>query len=887
MRLNRALLTSIVANIALFCMLFGVLGLISHIHWHAAELPVYTIAGTVPGLFIGFALAAILFKKFWFTRALAVGIVAYGLLLSFVDLRFLIEQYHQPPMLMNLNLCLVGVALLCHKLIRGYRYINWLTALYGVVIGSYALINLWLPHPVLTSENNVFELSVFSILIVVVAVAIGIIDFLKGYNTRLIFQSTWLPMIVAQVITVGLWTYLSVTEVQNTYERGRVSIKQTGKAIDETLVRNQSELYHIVGRVERSSAKSQLADTRKEFLQLYQDNDMVDSVMLLQNGRAFWKTPSKALESYDHLLQKPYNRWLYQLSTRVDVAIDTQTKQPHVLMGLQLRNFIQPTFAIISYDAAHAMKQLPNSYFDVFTKVLILGKDAYISSDRNISSSEQAEALVKNAAILVLDSYQAVTGYPVPMYAVLSKPEALLTSVRLNQIVLFVGLVFAIVLAFAFLSNTRLREQKNEMRQLAIRDGVTALYRRAYLEQTIQRRLTSASDLGWVLFIDLDGFKPINDSLGITIGNKVLNVIAERLLALKPPHGMIARFSSDEFIMLTGPQHIMDVNPFCQQLLDAIRQRIEIDGFALHVTASIGVYQLDKQTTQATDAIQRADVAMTTAKSDGGNTFRFYSSDMARHYEQALILRNELQEALDNDDIEVFYQPILDAATGSISHVEALARWRKQGGSFISPGLFIPIAEQTGQIIQLSQYIMHKAISDIAGLPHQHNIGLAINLSIQQFSRSNVVSDIMRSIRQTGFNTAKLSVELTESVLIHDANMVKGVLNRFRNEGIKVAIDDFGTGYSNLTYLNQLPIDILKIDQSFSRAVDKADGHYPLLESVIGLAHSMEKTIVVEGIETAEQEQFFKQKGCELLQGFYYSKPVELQQLLKLLQTKH
>tara|TARA_B100000700_G_scaffold325724_1_gene435258 strand:+ start:5195 stop:7255 length:2061 start_codon:yes stop_codon:yes gene_type:complete len=457
--------------------------------------------------------------------------------------------------------------------------------------------------------------------------------------------------------------------------------------------------------------------------------------------------------------------------------------------------------------------------------------------------------------------------------------DPILIAAQTSLMVYFVGFVFSIVLTFAFFTNTRLRVEKDKISYIAQHDSTTGLYRRSYLEQYIQNHLDNHGHSGWVIFIDLDGFKPINDSLGQSTGNIVLTTIAKRLLDDKPHFAKVARFSSDEFIIFVKTVKDFKVEDYCQQLINLIREKIAIDEFYLHVTASLGVYRIENRETSAEDAIQRADVAMSSAKKLGGNNFVLYQDKMAKHYHEALCLRNRLQIALDNNQLDVHYQPIIDAQSGRIKAVEALARWPQQDGSFISPGKFIPVAEQTGQITQLSQFVMSKAIRDMAPMCRKHGIRLSLNLSVQQFHQTDIAQDLINLCKTYHFNPSDLCAELTESVVAKDIKLVKQKLTTLNEAGIQIAIDDFGTGYSSLSYLSDLPIDILKIDKSFTDQVTQANTEYPLVDSIIYMAQQLNKTIVVEGIEDAVQHDYFSARGCHYLQGFKFYKPMPLADL--------
>lgn len=876
MPVNRALLLSILTNIALLAMLLGAAGFVNQVVLKESTLPVLTALGSAPGLFIGASLIFITLNKTLLARLCGLCCAAYALLLWFGGLQAVSAQFHQPPDVMIVNLLLVGIYFATFQMHR----LSWpqaiVTASFGIVLGCTALAEIWFTDHKLIAANNIFELSIFALMIVLIAIAIVIAHLLSGRTQLSRSAMAWFPALLVQSVAISFWVYLTAAELSDIQQRGILSIQQTGEALDKTIAHNEALLARYAERVV-SNREAPHYVLYNDALRLQKDASNIDAISIVQNDNIIWQSPSKSAQNYEHIATPFYQRWLSKIDDGFKITLDRQASLPTALMAAKLTLPETRSFIIFHLDVARSMASTSDSYFDVFTKIVRIGNNTYISDEPDALNSEQSLWLIENSSVVVQRQYQLEVGYPLTIYAVLARPGLISSSVKMHQLILLSGFIFAIVLTFALMSNRRLQI-------LATQDTVTRLFRRPHLEKLLQQAIDSRNASGWVLFIDLDGFKPINDSLGISTGNQVLVAIAERLKQRAPKKSSIARFSSDEFIVFVHRADAFNIDALCQSMLATIREKLTIQGFTLHLTASIGVYAVDRHTHSASEAIQSADVAMTAAKELGGNNYRLFNVDMAKHYQRSLTLRNELQDALDAGELRVFYQPIVAASDGRIVAVEALARWYKADGSVVPPALFIPLAEQTGQIKQLSEWVLLQAMTDLAELSKQHTLTLSVNISAHHFHVSDMPLELQKLASQTGFRLEQLCVEITEGVFIRDLHFINQQLNRLRDQGIKIAIDDFGTGYSSLSYLNTLPVDTLKIDRSFTMHVERAEGHYPLVNSIITLVHSVDKRIVVEGVETQAQAHYFGAAGCQYLQGFGYAKPMPLDELSALLQ---
>ncbi|RUO23335.1 hypothetical protein CWE08_01415 [Aliidiomarina iranensis] len=483
---------------------------------------------------------------------------------------------------------------------------------------------------------------------------------------------------------------------------------------------------------------------------------------------------------------------------------------------------------------------------------------------------------------------QTLMEFYTPNFTVVISDFSLLwAQARTNQLVLLFAFVLSMLFIFVIDTNNKLQLERQKLAQLAKFDGVTGLLRRDVLEESIKSLLSeyTAHSIR-VLFIDLDGFKPINDSLGLTVGNKLLAETAQRIQTCLPKDALAARFSGDEFIIFLPNASEASAVQLAHELNTEIGRNFAIGELNVHLTASIGIASVNDSNESATKLIQNADVAMSEAKIKGGNTYSIFNHEMAMRYEKQYLLRAKIQRGIENKEFAVHFQPVVSAVDHEIIGFEALARWPQADGSYIPPGDFIPVAEQTGQIIALSELVLENALESLAKLqkisPH---LTMAVNLSAQLFDRGNSVDSIISALHHFQVSPSTLHVELTESVLSKDHAYLSKKLNELRALGIKVSLDDFGTGFSSLGLLHQLPVDIIKIDRSFIKDISASSESRKIAESVIHLAKSLNKELIVEGVETLAQAEFAVIHKCDAIQGFYFHRPMPLADILPLVNS--
>jgi diguanylate cyclase (GGDEF)-like protein/PAS domain S-box-containing protein len=380
-----------------------------------------------------------------------------------------------------------------------------------------------------------------------------------------------------------------------------------------------------------------------------------------------------------------------------------------------------------------------------------------------------------------------------------------------------------------------------------------------------------------LLFIDLDNFKFVNDSLGRSVGDRLLKTVAERLKACVRAADTVARHGGDEFVVvLTDLRKCEDVGPVAQKILETLSLPVLIDGQELVIACSIGISVYPKDGDDGQTLLKNADAAMFRAKEQGRNNFQFYTREMNARSLARMIMGKHLRHALEQGELALHYQPQVDLANGRINGMEALLRWRNPELGMVSPAVFIPVAEELGLIGPIFEWVLEAACTQNrawqeAGLPV---LTLAVNLSPIQFRARNLCACVDRIVRKTGLAPSCLELEVIESMLMHDVESAMFIMKELKQLGVKLAMDDFGTGYSSLSYLKRFPFDKLKIDISFVREVTVDPESAAIARSIIAMGHNLNLRVIAEGVETAGQLAYLRSHGCDEIQGYFFSRPL-------------
>lgn len=444
---------------------------------------------------------------------------------------------------------------------------------------------------------------------------------------------------------------------------------------------------------------------------------------------------------------------------------------------------------------------------------------------------------------------------------------------------------FGIVWSFRDITTENLALTK--IKYQALHDLLTNLPNRVLCNNLLIASLEKASHSLAVCFLDLDRFKKINDSLGHSIGDQLLKMVAQRIRQCLRSGDIIARWGGDEFtIILTEISDSEDVNLIQERIFAAFKKGFKIDNHHLNISPSIGIALYPQHGKDAVTLIRNAEAALSQVKLQGRNNYKLYHPAINSQTTELFILENSLHNALERQEFKVYYQPQVNSFTGEITKMEALLRWQHPELGLIPPATFIPIAEETGLILPISEWVLktaclqNKLWQETLNLP---SLSVAVNLSSRQFQQLDLVSMVKQVLSETKLDPKYLELEITETVAMQDVELTSRVLKDLGKIGVTISIDDFGTGYSSLSYLKDFPIHSLKIDQSFVRDLANDDNHTAITTAIIALAHGLNLTVVAEGVETEEQFNLLRILKCEVMQGYLFSHPLSTEEATRML----
>jgi diguanylate cyclase (GGDEF)-like protein len=435
---------------------------------------------------------------------------------------------------------------------------------------------------------------------------------------------------------------------------------------------------------------------------------------------------------------------------------------------------------------------------------------------------------------------------------------------------------------------TERRRAEAKISHLARYDELTELPNRVSFRDEIERLLSlprEAARMSALLFIDLDQFKQVNDTLGHPCGDQLLCAVAERLRRMLRPEEFVARFGGDEFVVFQRDIRSNDeAANLARRIVDQLSERYKLDNHLVEIGASVGI-AIATPGISADTLMKNADMALYRAKADGRGTFCFFRDELAQTVEARRILELDLRKALLGEEFELFYQPLINLKSGKITTCEALLRWNHPVRGTVSPVDIIPVAEDMGLIIDLGRWILRKACTECTKWPE--GVSVAVNFSPQQFHQRDVLSEVRYALEVSGLPADRLEIEITESSLLHNTQLTHDVLSQLQGLGVRISLDDFGTGYSSLSYLHNFPLQKVKIDRSFLEGID-SDRPLTLLRGVARLSADLGMHVVVEGIETNEQLELISTDGTVTeAQGYLFSRPVPAAQMRHLLNASH
>ena len=436
-------------------------------------------------------------------------------------------------------------------------------------------------------------------------------------------------------------------------------------------------------------------------------------------------------------------------------------------------------------------------------------------------------------------------------------------------------------------SDITIRKQtEDRMVHLAHHDALTDLPNRVLLIDRLNQLIKSAQrgkSKVAVVFIDLDRFKEVNDSLGHDAGDLLLQTLAKRLSKAVREEDTVTRIGGDEFVVVfQGLHDVQDVAALAQKLLSLLVEPVTLNGYDLTVTASMGISLYPDDATSGPEMIRNADAAMYQAKSAGRNAYQFYTTDLNKRALEMLTMENALRRAIERHEFVLHYQPQVDIISGSVVGAEALIRWNHPDLGLLMPGKFISIAEERGLIVPIGRWVIEEAVRQAAIWQNSGpSIPIAVNVSAVQFRRKDFVEHLANSVRKHGITSDRLELELTEGIVMRDAETTVEILQRLHDMGFQLSIDDFGTGYSSLSYIRRFPINTIKIDHSFVWDATHDESAGRVVTAIIGLARSLKLKVIAEGVETWEQLEMLRAQGCDRAQGFLFSRALSSEEFAR------
>ncbi|MRJ41297.1 MULTISPECIES: putative bifunctional diguanylate cyclase/phosphodiesterase [Idiomarina] len=701
---------------------------------------------------------------------------------------------------------------------------------------------------------------------------------------------------LAAATSFGLLTFHN--QMNNLREQGREvaqNLNESRRSLGSQHLRTFERVAERWGDYPASHHDQLMDADVKAYLE---DIDFLESMMLLEGTDVVWEQNKNGDSHYTHLWNiDPYLRVSAAASlTRIEMLIASRENSPDgtlmfVRLPLEFTESHPPHqeqperhFSLLAvFDVPLMLAPQTRIMESPITAYTMLGRGVLIDYAGYWISDEQ-KAYLASKALFLYDS-ALVTDYNTsgnPIQTYLVDLSSLQERANLEVLVVFAGILLVLMMALTVERNRELVLQGRQLKFQAEHDALTGLFNRTTSEQVLADRFHKNKQQT-VLFIDLDGFTYINDSLGLQVGDRLLQVLAQRLEAVVGKQAILGRFGGDEFLIITDKVHDNEraVKELTDKLLAAVAQPYRIMHHKIYLTASIGVaHQTDDQYAPL-ELVQRADMAMHQAKRQGHNHVQVYQESMSLQFKSSAAMRSSLQEAIERNQLTLHYQPIVRCSDTATVGYEALLRWEREPGRFIPPSEFIPLAEMTGQIIPLSEWVFRRACEAAVQLQQYGPCKVAVNLSTLHFNRSEFKGFLERTLEETGCQPQWLELELTESILMENTDYAVDILQSLRDKQISISLDDFGTGFSSLSYLRRLPVDKVKIDRSFVAGIKTHRSDRVLIGSVIKIAQSLNFKVVAEGVETPQQAEFVTELGCDYMQGFYFGRPVPLDDLFE------
>lgn len=904
-RISRSAAVAMYLCIACLFVLVGAIGTAEYWFWgDDLIMPVLPIYSSITLLFFGLGLAALFFEKKRILILLAFGLAVF--------VGYMIVQIWTTgsaglvrlPLILALSLVTLTTTCFFVPIHRNSGRKLWLYTASLALISVLAMqLFFWFPQ--LTESMSSFTPSNLenfkggarvsnpnAMAIAGVCIFLGALAlFLR---LRLPEKSRYMPKRVMTgallflVVGVMVWYVITTQTIRQYTQQTEARIDEIATSIDERMSMNEHAFMRIQNRLASMYEPFFPKGYEQDLTQFVVDFDAVSGILIFNEEQEVLLHIGQGKDYLEngYLSSDSLQAWLkngFSSLSRVIIARSLAEAKPKMIVALPIVRE-NATHSVLFFLDIREIVQVPQSVHSVplhtflaISPTLFLpmdGGDLTAVTDVQIEQRYQ-HGISREKSILN-------SAEPGMFYSYVADYSELFNNAQLNQMLLWFTIAFCATLILASDNSRRLRIEKQRISDIARFDDITGLLRRdAFHDDIIAVGACKegAKRSNAIIFIDLDGFKPLNDSFGHEHGDKVLAEVGARIKKSLPPSAQIARFGADEFIVHVRNTNREQLDVLAMMLIKRIRMPYLVNGFEAFVSASIGIAESERGDIDPKQLVQLADVAMSEAKNAGGNTYRYFVDDMAENYRRTFMMRNQLQAVLDKNGLDVYYQPVIDAASGEMVGVESLVRWQ-QDGEFMPPALFIPIAEQSGQIIQVGEQVLHHVLRDIQKTPLLQQLQVSVNVSSQQLKRYDFAHFLGSCLRNYNVDPRLLCLELTESGMFEQQKSAESLLERLRALGCQLAIDDFGTGFSNLSYLNTLPVNIVKIDRAFTRDLDINERQRILVGNIISICKQLDQMVVVEGIETKEQVDMFTSLGCDRMQGYYFARPMPLDDLL-------
>lgn len=876
--------------VAGFFSMVALLGIVEQVFLSQLMLPILSLTLVKICALVSLGFSAVVFKWHkvrWFSGLL---LFALAVKLSITGVGSQHELSGIPLSVLVMLLAMATAALLLPLQSKFSRYLWQVLAVVTFGYGCFLQLCLWLPI-LPASAQTPFSASLIPVMLLTGGIALALRQHFALTATGPLPRSTFIAIIMFQA-GYGVWFALTLYDIR--YET-HLAEQKTQRVVNQV----QTQLQFSESLFARANARWQRVDAGQRLAFIAADlADLTEAYNLIHGAIVYNAELEPALMTgkaevffQQGLLNSPaLINWLQQPDSEFSMATNgasLNTSQPFLMLKLYVpltESSFQVVLILINLQQALITDNTGNgAQLKIYLEAL---PDVLLAAD---AQSFYRTTLAKLAQhyryyFKILPNDQQWNGRS--FYVFLTDIGSLQARSRLHQVVLWVALVFCGTFVLAADRTRLLYREKAKLVSLAKFDDITGLLRRDAFYQATEIASPKADVLPEaMIFIDLDGFKPINDSFGHDVGDQLLTEIANRIRLLVGEQTLLARFSGDEFLVYIPCCLTMDAEHLAQNLLKSISGPSSTTGFNVYLTASIGIV-INTQAGKSSQLLtQLADVAMSYAKQAGGNTYRFYQQAMADDYRNIMAIRNRLQAALDGQQLQVFYQPVIDFISGKVVAVECLVRWQDQG-QYVSPAEFIPIAEQTGQIIQLGEQVTEIVLRDLRDQPQLAGLSAAINVSSQQLRRYDYVAFLEQALVRFQIPAPRICVELTESALLEGQTNAFLLPERIKQLGCSLALDDFGTGYSSLSYLYRLPADSIKLDRSFTQDLLNDAKQRKIVEMIVSTCKQIGKIVVIEGVETPEMAQLCRELGCDRVQGYYYARPMALVDLLAYLSQR-